>query len=153
MPQSLAGVYLHTVFSTKNRTPSLRDHALSDRLHAYMAGICTNLDCPAIHIGGWDDHVHLLHRFGREITISHFLMVLKKESSKWMKRPGQDVADFKWQAGYGSFSISAGHVEAVKGYVDSDHQAAHHQEISFQEEFRILCQKYGFEIDERYVWD
>jgi len=153
MPQSLAEIYLHTVFSTKQRMPFLRDRHLSNRLHAYMAGICTNLNCPTIHIGGWDDHVHLLHRFGKGITLSHFLMVLKKESSKWMKRSGQDVADFKWQAGYGSFSISAGHLDAVRAYVDSDHQAGHHQTVSFQVEFRTLCEKYGVEIDERYVWD
>jgi hypothetical protein len=32
-------------------------------------------------------------------------------------------------------------------------QEAHHRKVSFQDEFRALCQKHGVEIDERYVWD
>ena len=35
-----------------------------------------------------------------------------------------------------------------------EHQAEHHRTMSFQEEFRRICQKHEIEIDERaYVWD
>jgi hypothetical protein len=61
------------------------------------------------------------------------------------------LADFHWQDGYGAFSISPGHVEAVVAYIA--HQEEHHRRVSFQEEFRRLLQKYGVEYDERYVWD
>ena len=47
--------------------------------------------------------------------------------------------------------MSPGHVEVLKQYIAN--QEAHHKALSFQDEFRRLCRKYGVEIDERYVWD
>jgi len=38
MPQSLARILVHTVFSTKDRRPSLRDTALRKELHHYLGG-------------------------------------------------------------------------------------------------------------------
>lgn len=48
MPQSLAQIYLHLVFSTKHRQPFLQDQELRQRVHAYLTGICKNLDCPSL---------------------------------------------------------------------------------------------------------
>jgi REP element-mobilizing transposase RayT len=62
MPQSLAKILVHTVFSTKDRRPFLRDRALREELHRYLGGILTNLDCQPIIVGGVEDHVHLLLR-------------------------------------------------------------------------------------------
>ena len=36
MPQSLAQIYVHMVFSTKNRRPWLHSDDLRDQLYAYM---------------------------------------------------------------------------------------------------------------------
>jgi putative transposase len=57
MPQSLAKILVHTVFSTKERGPLLRDQALREELHRYLGGILTNLDCQPIIVGGFEDHV------------------------------------------------------------------------------------------------
>ena len=62
-----------------------------------------------------------------------------------------DMVDFHWQAGYGAFSISPSHVETLKQYIAN--QEEHHRRVTFQNEFRRLCRKYGVEIDERYAWD
>jgi putative transposase len=78
MPQSLAQLYLHIVFSTKNRFPFLKEKHVRDRLHAYLAGICKNLDSPALIVGGFEDHVHLLCRFSKNMAVSHFLQELKR---------------------------------------------------------------------------
>jgi hypothetical protein len=32
-------------------------------------------------------------------------------------------------------------------------QEQHHAKRSYQDEFRLLCEKHGIEMDERYVWD
>ena len=68
MPQSLSAVYIHLVFSTKNRQPFLRDKVIRTRLHAQLGGISKTLGCAPILTGGVEDHVHLLARFGRTIT-------------------------------------------------------------------------------------
>ncbi len=60
MPQSLAQIYLHLVFSTKDRRPFLQDASLLDELHKYLGGACNNLDCPVLRVGGVADHVHIL---------------------------------------------------------------------------------------------
>jgi hypothetical protein len=36
MPQSLAKILVHTVFSTKDRRPFLRDTALRQEMHHYL---------------------------------------------------------------------------------------------------------------------
>jgi hypothetical protein len=45
MPQSFSGVYVHLVFSTKDRQPFLTDLTRRDDLHAYLGGISKSLDC------------------------------------------------------------------------------------------------------------
>jgi REP element-mobilizing transposase RayT len=151
MSQSLTQVYLHRVFSTKNRRPFLHDKALRDRSHAYLAGTCNNLHCPAEIVGGVQDHVHILCRFGKEIALAELIRELKRESSKWLKEQDKELESFYWQNGYGAFSVSPAHVPALKQYIAT--QEDHHRTETFQEEFRRLLSKYGIAWDERYVWD
>lgn len=150
MGQSLVQIYVHVVFSTKNRRPLLRDSNSRVRMHAYLAGVCSNQKCPALIIGGVEDHVHLLCRLGKTIDIANLIRELKKESSQWAKTELK-IGDFYWQTGYGAFSISPSHIDALKQYIAN--QEEHHRKETFQDEFRRLCAKYGLEIDERYVWD
>ena len=44
MPQSLSAVYIHLVFSTKDRRPFLRDKPTRDALHSYLGGVSKQLD-------------------------------------------------------------------------------------------------------------
>jgi REP-associated tyrosine transposase len=68
MPQSLSAVYIHLVFSTKERFPFLRDSEMRQATCAYLSGISKNLDCPIITVGAMPDHVHILARFSRTIS-------------------------------------------------------------------------------------
>lgn len=151
MPQSLAQVYLHIVYSTKDRRPWLQDVGIRDELHNYLGGTCNNLDCPVLRVGGTQDHVHILCRLGRSISIADLVKELKRESSKWLKTKSPELADFYWQNGYGAFSISPTHVDGLRTYIENQEQ--HHRRESFQDELRRLLRKYGLEWDERYVWD
>ena len=151
MPQSLVEIYVHIVFSTKNRAPFLRDPILRENMHAYLAGICNNLKSPAKKVGGVEDHVHILCRLSKVQDVASLIRDLKRDSSKWVKGEQSQLQDFHWQAGYGAFSISPSHVPALVEYIQN--QERHHKRESFQDEFRRLCRKYGVEIDERYVWD
>ena len=151
MPQSLARVVLHVVFSTKNRVPFLKDPELRGRLHASMAGVLQNIGCEPILINGAEDHVQILCNLSRTVTIAGLVEKAKTGPSKWMKEQGATYRDFHWQGGYGSFSVSQSNVEQVRAYVAT--QEEHHCEVSYQDGFRALCRKHGVEIDERYVWD
>jgi REP element-mobilizing transposase RayT len=151
MGQSLVQIYLHVVFSTKRRQPFLKDVELRQQTHSYLAGICRNLECPAVIAGGVEDHVHLLVRFGKEIPVADLLRELKRDSSKWIKQQHQPLGDFHWQDGYGAFSVSPAHVEELMRYIAE--QEEHHRKETFQDEFRRVCEKYGVSIDEKYVWE
>jgi REP element-mobilizing transposase RayT len=151
MPQSLAQIYLHIVFSTKERHSFLQDASIRDEMHNYLGGICNNVGCPVLRVGGVADHVHLLCRLGRTRTVADLVQELKRESSKWVKAKSSLLGDFRWQNGYAVFSISPAHVEPVRSYIAT--QEEHHRTVTFQEELRRLLTKYGLEWDERYVWD
>ena len=150
MGQSLVQLYMHVVFSTKQRRPFLKDRGLRNDLFAYLAGTCKNKSCPAVALNGVEDHIHLLCRFGKTIQVSKFIQSLKKNSSEWVKEHAHRRT-FYWQSGYGAFSISPGHVDGLTQYIRD--QEEHHKKESFQEEFRRICKRYGIEVDERYVWE
>jgi len=151
MSQSLVQIYVHVVFTTKHRQPFLVDSVFRSRVHAYLAGICNNAGSPAIMVGGVADHVHLLCRLSKTSDVSSLIRDLKRDSTNWLRLENPRMHEFHWQNGYGAFSVSPGHVEQLKEYIAN--QEEHHKIVSFQDEFRRLCQKYDLEIDERYVWD
>src|SRR5690242_10060980 len=124
MPQSLAQVYVHLVFSTKNRAPFLLDKGFRVEMHRYLGGTCGRLDSPSEIVCGVEDHVHLLCRLSRTHTIAETVRELKRESSKWAKSKGADYAAFHWQDGYGAFSLSPAHRPALVAYIAD--QEKHH---------------------------
>ncbi len=107
------------------------------------------LDCPALIVGGVEDHIHLLARFARTITQAVWVKELKHVSSAWVKEQTGD--DFQWQGGYADFGVSQSKVEQVTRYITN--QENHHKKISFQDELRALLRKHNLEWDERYLWD
>ncbi|RRB04286.1 IS200/IS605 family transposase [Larkinella rosea] len=150
MPQSLTHVYVHLVFSTKYRQPIIGDE-VKDELYAYLGGICKQLECNPVKVGGYYDHVHILCILSKKIALMKLLEEVKKSSSKWMKTRGDAYQDFYWQDGYGAFSVNPSQVDAVIRYISNQYQ--HHQETTFQDECRGIYKKYGTAYDERYVWD
>ena len=151
MPQSLARILVHVVFSTKDRRPFLREAGLRQELHHYLGGILRNLQGQPIVVGGVEDHVHLLGGLSRTCTAADLVKELKRGSSLWIKEREAGLRDFAWQNGYGMFSIGASQIEEVQRYIAG--QEAHHRKLSFQEEFRRLLDRYQLAHDERYVWD
>jgi len=150
MGQSLLKIYVHIVFSTKHREPILKGK-VEEELHAYLGGICNNLDCQPLKIGGYTDHVHILCMLSKKITVMKLLEELKSHSSKWLKTKGDVYRNFYWQNGYGAFSVNPAETEKVITYIANQHE--HHDRKSFQEEYRIFLEKYQVEYDERYVWE
>ena len=148
MPQSLARVLVHLVFSTKNREPYIGADA-RDRTFAYLGGALNSLDCPVLAVGGMPDHVHLLFGLARTLPLSKVVEELKKQSSKWAKEHVHPA--FYWQNGYGAFSVSPSNSPQVVEYIRD--QEEHHRGKTFQDEFRETLRRHGIEWDEQYVWD
>lgn len=150
MGQSLHVLSVHIIFSTKERRRCLTNEIRS-RVWAYQSRILQNLECYSITIGGVEDHVHILCNLTKKHAPAKVLELLKKDSSKFVKSLGVDLALFHWQDGYGLFSVSPSHVESVRQYILN--QEEHHKTETFQEEFLRILSKYRMAYDERYLWD
>ncbi len=72
MGQSLNKIYVHLVFSTKHRQPLIAD-TIKEELFGYIGGICKNLECNPIQVGGYKDHVHILCLLSKKIALMDLL--------------------------------------------------------------------------------
>src|SRR5215204_6983497 len=151
MPQSLSQIYIHLVFSTKNRKPFISE-AIAPDLYAYMATVFHDEHrSTAKLIGGVEDHVHALFNLSRTWCVADVVESVKTSTSKWMKTQGPVLGRFSWQAGYGAFSVSRSNIGMVEDYIRR--QREHHKKADFKNEFRGLLKRHEVEYDERYVWD
>jgi REP element-mobilizing transposase RayT len=150
MPQSLARIHVHLIFSTKHRERLITD-PVRGSLHAYMATVLQNLGCAPVLINSVEDHVHILFELARTVSVSQAVEEVKKSSSKWIKTQGAEFAGFSWQAGYGAFAVSESNVPSVRDYIAR--QQEHHHRKSFQEEYLAFLERHGVAFDERYLWD
>lgn len=150
MGQSLVKNYIHIVFSTKHREPTI-DTTIEKELHNYLGGICKNMDCQPIIVGGFTNHIHILCMLSKKVALVTLMEELKSHSSKWIKSKGQNYHSFYWQDGYGAFSVNPKETEVVVNYITNQKQ--HHQGKTFENEYRAFLKKYEVEYDERYVWD
>ena len=141
-------MYLHAVFSTKDRIRFLDTPELQSELHSYLGGVSKKVDCQPLIVGGVEDHVHILAAMGRGVSQADWIKEMKRVSSIWMK---ERHANFGWQSGYGIFSVSVSDIDSIRQYIAS--QEEHHREVTFQDEFRRLLEEHSLAWDERYVWE
>lgn len=150
MGQTLVKNYIHIVFSTKHRQPLIHP-PVEEELHHYIGGICNQLDCQVIKVGGYVDHIHILCMLSKKVSLSKLVEEIKSHSSKWIKTKGGHYQRFYWQNGFGAFSVNPSEVERVIRYITNQHE--HHRKRAFQKEFRRMMDRLGMEYDERFVWD
>ena len=149
MAQSLSKLYIHLVFHIKTTSPPIHEADLN-RVHAYIGQLVNTTGCKVIQVGGISDHVHILFLLSKDITISHVVEEVKRNSSRWIKGIDSSYHSFAWQNGYGAFSVSQSVVEKTLEYVKN--QRIHHAKMSFQDEYRIFLKSYGIEYNEEYVF-
>ena len=150
MGQSLVKNYMHITFSTKHRVHLIHS-PFEAELHNYLGGIINKLDCQAIKVGGFSDHVHILCLLSKNIALAKLIEEIKSHSSKWFKTKDPSLRNFYWQDGYGAFSVNPAEIGVVEAYIQNQHE--HHRRKTFQEEYLAFLKKYGVDYDERYVWE
>ena len=150
MPQSLAKLHMHLIFSTKDRRP-LIDDAIRTELHRYLGGVLKGLRCMPVLMNSVEDHIHILFDLARTISPAEAVQEIKTSSSKWINAQHQRYQTFGWQNGYGMFAVSQSAIPDVCKYIGNQHE--HHRSVSFKEEYIIFLKKHELDYDERYVWD
>lgn len=150
MATSLSSILIHLVFSTKHRALLIKPE-IEPELFAYIGSVFRTHNSPMLAIGGTENHLHILFSLSRTITLAKIVEEVKRSSSTWLKTKGEGYCNFYWQTGYGAFSIGQSNVETVKNYIAR--QKEHHRQKNFEDELRVLLQKYQIEFDEKYLWD
>jgi|SRR5690606_817925 len=150
MSQSLVQNYIHIVFSTKYREKTIHPPH-EEKLHAYIAGICNNMECTVLIVGGYTDHIHILCMLSKKIALMTLVQKVKANASRWMKEQDASLSNFCWQNGYGAFSVKGSETNVVFNYIKNQHE--HHKQKTFKEEYLAFLETYKMDYDERYVWD
>ena len=151
MAQSLARLWTHLIFSTKDRFPFLTDKVVRREMHAYLAEMLRKHDCETRIVGGVADHAHALFALSRTHSIASVVKEVKRTSSGWIKNASRRLSKFHWQGGYAAFSVSQSNLGDVIRYIEN--QEEHHKRVTFQDEYRAFLNAYEVEFDERYIWD
>ena len=149
MSGSFVSIGTHFIFSTKDRQPFITDD-ISERIYSYIGGIINSLDGIPIIINGTSDHIHIYCFLPKEISVSRFIRIVKSRSSKWIHNTFPAKYRFKWQDGYGAFSVSKSIEDRVIEYIKN--QKEHHKDKSFKEEFLAILKKLNIEYNEKYIW-
>ena len=149
MSQSLSQIYIHVIFGTKNREKIITPKIESE-LHSYISGVLKHIECPVLEINSVPDHIHILYRLSKNISLAKSLQELKRESSAFMKLKG--ISNFSWQGGYGAFSVSSSKIETVRKYIKN--QKEHHKTVSFKDEIEQFFQQYeNNKFDSCFFWE
>lgn len=150
MANTYIQMFVHMVFSTKRRTPSIKKSDFA-KLHQYMRTVLESKQCPVVMVGGVENHVHLLFQLGKGITISNAARFVKSNSSKWLKEIDKDYGSFAWQDGYSAFSVSKSVVPKVKRYIAN--QESHHSNQFYEDELKHFLDLQEIKYDDRYIFD
>ncbi|SHK28527.1 IS200/IS605 family transposase [Chryseobacterium polytrichastri] len=142
-------IYYQIVFSTKHRNPVLNMEN-EDQLYKYIWGIVKNKKCTLYRINGMPDHIHLFTDLHPSVSLSSFVKDIKVSSNLWIKQSGLFPDFEEWQSGYGAFTYSEREKDMIINYIKN--QKEHHENESFEVEYKNLLKSNGVEFDEKYLW-
>lgn len=150
MANTFSQIYIQIVFAVQHRN-ALIEQAWEEQLYKYITGIVQNKGQKMIAINGIPDHIHIFIGLKPSCSISDLVREIKKSSSSFIKENNFSKRSCNWQEGFGAFSYSHSHINAVYKYVMNQKQ--HHMKETFQEEYINLLKKFEVEYDEKYLFD
>lgn len=138
-------VYIHFVWSTKNRIPFLDSFELRKKVWNHIRENASSKGIFVDFISGYNDHCHCLVSLGIDQTIQKTVQLIKGESSFWINKNQLTKEKFEWQDEYFAISVSESMIDRVRNYIKN--QEEHHKKKAFQKEYDEIILKYGFEND------
>ena len=134
-------IWVHAVFSTKDRIPFLTDD-IRNKVFSHMKENAETKDLLVTDINGYTDHAHCLFLLNRNKSLSQTIQLIKGESSNWINKQKLTQEHFNWQDDYWAVSVSERHVKGVREYIKN--QEVHHQKVDFKSEIENLMKKNGW---------
>ena len=142
-------IYLQTVFAVKYRL-AIIDTSWRNQLYGVIGNLINEANCKTIIVNGVEDHIHCFIGLRPVVSVSELMKTVKAKSSKYVNDRALAPARFEWQDGYGVFSYSQSHVDAVFKYIQN--QEEHHKIRPFRKEYLELLKKFRVEYDEQYIF-
>ncbi len=150
MANTFSQIYLQFVFAVKYRQCLIaKEH--KEELHKYITGLVQNRKAKMLAVHCMPDHIHLFIGFKPVILISDFVKEIKVESNEFINNKNGTKVKFSWQEGYGVFSYSHSHIDAVVKYILN--QEKHHEKKTFKQEYHQLLEKFEIPFEEKYLFD
>ena len=141
---SFIKIYIHLVFSTRNRAPILNTFDVRIKVWKHIKEYATEKGIFLDMINGYSDHCHCLISLGANQNIEKTVQLLKGESSYWINKNHLTKEKFAWQDEYFAVSVSESIVDAVRNYIKN--QEKYHQKKSYTDEYKEFIEKYHFKI-------
>ncbi|MGZ3872987.1 MAG: IS200/IS605 family transposase [Mucilaginibacter sp.] len=133
MPHSYSALWVHLIWSTKNREPVL-SKLLKQEVFQVINGIASDHEIFLDYINGVEDHVHLLIRLRTDQSIADIVKTIKGNSWDYFKdKPEKYIT---WQDGFAAFSVSPSHLKRVRSYIYN--QEKHHRNKSLGDELKEI---------------
>ncbi len=150
MANTFSQIYLQFVFAVQHRQNIIpKEH--KEELHKYITGLVQNRKAKMLAVNSMPDHIHLFVGFKPTVLISDFVKEIKVESNEFINSKNWVKGKFSWQEGYGVFSYSQSHIDAVIKYILN--QETHHQRKTFRQEYHELLEKFDVPFEERFLFD
>lgn len=140
---SFVKVYIHFVWSTKNREPYLASKEIRQKVWQHIKENAKEKGIFIDFINGYSEHCHCLVSLGIDQTIQKIMQLIKGESSFWINKQQLTNLKFEWQDEYFAVSVSESMIDKVREYIKN--QEEHHKHKSFSEEYDEFILKYGFQ--------
>jgi putative transposase len=125
MPKKRIAAYLHLVWATWDRKLWITSD-IERQVFRIIVSQVSQLGCKTIVINGMPDHIHILLKFPTTITIAELVKKSKGVSSRYINQSLIPDDHFKWQIGYGAFTVSRWDTDRLKKYINRQKQ--HHNE-------------------------
>lgn len=138
-------VYIHIVWSTKNRVPFLNSKELRVKVWKHIKQNAEEKEIFIDVVNGYSDHCHCLISLSTNQTIEKVIQLIKGESSFWINKNNLTEEKFAWQDEYFAVSISESIVDKVRNYIIN--QEKNHLTKSFSEEYEEFISKYNFKLN------
>ncbi|MES2619397.1 MAG: IS200/IS605 family transposase [Bacteroidota bacterium] len=150
MPHTYTQLYIQIVFAVQGRQ-NLISQQHKEELHKYITGIVQKRNHKMLAINSMPDHTHIFVGLKPTQSISDLVRDIKTNSSSFITEKKFVRGKFNWQEGYGAFSYSHSHIDAVVKYILN--QEEHHRKKTFREEYIDFLKKFNVEYDEKYLFE
>ena len=149
-PNTFTKLYVHCVFTPMGRESLLTD-SIREKVHKYIYGIIVEKKCYPVAINGTKDHIHLLIGFPPTIAISDLVRDIKRSSSLFINEQRRSYIKFKWQEGFGGFTVGYRELEKVYKYILN--QEIHHSKLTFKDEYTKILKEQDIQYDSDYLFE